>query len=567
MIQNQNIPYHINGGDQVIMFTGKKELASISGVQNLPSLYSWYQEDPEKNHLGLVKLWSQQSTAKYPNLMRQLLADKAVMNVNGWDGGFTYELPIEEHKGCYTTRDVSYQEFAGVDGGTFKLILNRAYAPGDILTYDKFHGQQVVVAEDYPVEPSTEGFEHTVKIANENDKYAYLLPEFLSKGVEWFKIGHAAFGEEFTNYSNFEFPDTIGTMKCEFRLGSATAVESYISGAADAKAMSGASAKAKAYADKVMQEFNGGEYAILADFKVVNGKKMPDMKTAKLGATMEFLTMRELEKLTSEKLMWAQAATFTNSNGVTRINEGLYRQLRRGKIITYGRPGGLTREHIQEAKEYIFRGNYMKQDVDTRIHFKAGKFLYENFLAIFKDEIASQRDQLATFLGSDRMIPNPVSGNDPFNLTFKPIRFTNVFLPGIGMVSVEEDLALNNADGRDRLASGMHPLGLSETAYSAMIWDADSQMYSNHKELPKGVTMIEGGNAGANIHLVKPEGEGVYWGSENGRYDYRKAGDIISSGRKPGQNFWAFSIAAIHVMDVTRTVIIELEPAARKGFN
>ena len=155
MIQNQNIPYHINGGDQVIMFTGKKELASSSGVQNLPSLYSWYQEDPEKNHLGLVKLWSQQSTAKYPNLMRQLLADKAVMNVNGWDGGFTYELPIEEHKGFYTTRDVSYQEFAGVDGGTFKLILNRAYAPGDILTYDKFHGQQVVVAEDYPVEPST----------------------------------------------------------------------------------------------------------------------------------------------------------------------------------------------------------------------------------------------------------------------------------------------------------------------------------------------------------------------------------------------------------------------------
>lgn len=60
----------------------------------------------------------------------------------------------------------------------------------------------------------------------------------------------------------------------------------------------------------------------------------------------------------------------------------------------------------------------MKQDVDTRIHFKAGKFLYENFLAIFKDEIASQRDQLATFLGSDRMIPNPVCEIILFNLTF-----------------------------------------------------------------------------------------------------------------------------------------------------
>ena len=114
MIQNQNQPYSINGGDQVIMFTGKKDIASISGVQNLPSLYSWYEEDPNKHHLGLVKLWSQQSSASYPNLMRQLMADKAVMNVNGINGKFTYELPIEEYRGCYTTRDVTYQEFAGV---------------------------------------------------------------------------------------------------------------------------------------------------------------------------------------------------------------------------------------------------------------------------------------------------------------------------------------------------------------------------------------------------------------------------------------------------------------------
>lgn len=565
MIQNQNQPYSINGGDQVIMFTGKKDVASISGVQNLPSLYSWYEEDPNKNHLGLVKLWSQQTSASYPNLMRQLMADKAVMNVNGINGKFTYELPIEEYRGCYTTRDVTYQEFAGVDGGTFKLILNKAYAPGDILTYDKVRGQQVVVTEDYPVEPVGEGFEHTVKLSNENNKFNYLLPEYLNKGVEYFKIGHTTFGEEFTNYSNIEFPDTIGTMKCEFQLGSGSAVESYLTQAAGSKLMSGATSQAKAYADKVMQEF-GGEYALLADFKMVNGAKKIDMKTAKLGATLEFLTMRELEKLTSDKLMWAQAATFTNSNGVTRINEGLYRQLRRGKIITYGRPGGLTRAHIQEAKEYIFRGNYMKQDVDTRIHFKAGKFIYENFLAIFKDEIANQRDLLSTWLGADRMIPNPVKGNDPFNLSFTPIRFTEVFIPTIGMVSVEEDMSLNNVEGRDRLASGMHPLNLGEMAYSAMIWDVDSQVYSNNKELPKGVTMIEGGNAGANIHLVKPEEGFMHWGIENGRYDYRKAGDIMSSGRKPGQNFWAYCFAAVHVMDVTRTVIIELEPSAIKGF-
>ena len=127
-------------------------------------------------------------------------------------------------------------------------------------------------------------------------------------------------------------------------------------------------------------------------------------------------------------------------------------------------------------------------------------------------------------------------------------------------------MSLNNVEGRDRLAAGMHPQGLGEMSYSAMIWDADSQIYSNNKELPKGVTMIEGGNAGANVHLVKPEEGFMHWGTENGRYDYRRAGDIMSSGRKPGQNFWAYCFAAVHVMDVTRTVIIELEPSAIKGF-
>lgn len=566
MVTNQNIPYNINGGDQVIFFTDRKKVASISGVQNLPSLYSWYEEDPEKNHLGLVKLWGQQAQAKYPNLMRQLLTEKAVLNVNGWDGKFTYELPIEESKGCYTTKDVSYQAYAGIDHSTFKITLNKAFAPGDILSYDKYEGQQIVVTDEYPVEPDGEGYEHTVKLVSQS-KDEYLLPEFLNKGTQWYKFGHTTFGEEFTNYSNFELPETIGTMKCEFQLGSATAVESYITGKADSKAMSGASAQSKMYMNKIEQEFGGGEYAILADIKVVNGKPMPNMATAKLGATMEFLTLRELERLTAEKLMWAQAATFRDRNGVTKINEGLWRQLKRGKVITYPRPKGMTRNHIKEAVEYIFRVNPHLPAIERRVKFKVGKDVQENFFAIFKDEIANQRDLLSTVLGSDRMIPNPVVGSNLTELEMRPVRFTKVYVPDIGTLEVEHDTSMDVMTGVDRLASGMHPLNQSYMSYSAIIWDADSQFYSNNKQLPKGATLMDGGAKGANIHLVKPEGNMTFWGTENGRYDYRKAGDIISSSRKPGQNFWAFAIAAVHVMDVTRTVIIELEPAARKGFN
>ena len=93
-------------GDNVIMFTGAKQIKSIQGYQDLPSMYSWYKENPEKNHLGMMNLWGQQAQVTYP-IYRELLANRAIIEVNGFDGGFTYDIPVEEYKGCYTTRDMS----------------------------------------------------------------------------------------------------------------------------------------------------------------------------------------------------------------------------------------------------------------------------------------------------------------------------------------------------------------------------------------------------------------------------------------------------------------------------
>ena len=79
---------------------------------------------------------------------------------------------------------------------------------------------------------------------------------------------------------------------------------------------------------------------------------------------------------------------------------------------------------------------------------------------------------------------------------------------------------------------------------------------------------MNGGNDGANVFLVKPEGEMTYWGSTNGCYDYKKAGDIMYGGIKQiWQEFWAFNVCDIHVRDLTRFIMIELDEAARKGYN
>lgn len=565
-ITQQNVPMIYNN-DQVIMFTGAKSVKSIQGYQDLPSMYSWYKEDPDKHHLGMMQLWGQQAQVTYP-IYRELLQSKSVIEVNGFDGSFTYDIPVEEYKGIYTSRDMSWQAYPGIDGGSFKIVLNREFTTGDILSNDAEFGQQLVVSGEEPVQQLGDGFEHTVKLVDD-DKGTWFLASNLAKGISYFKINHVVLGEYGTNYSHVDMPDTVGKMRCEYKLGSIRGVEAYVTGMADSKSFGGAAVASKDYINKLAQEASDlGEIAIMANVKMSGGNRVPDMRTARIGATMEFLVHRELERLTAQALLFQKAGTIRDSNGVARLNEGLWHQLRRGKIIKYGRPGGITREHLKEAAEYIFRANPNKPIAERRIKFKAGKLAFENILEIFKDEVNHQNAALNTWLGADRILPkSPVSGTDLMNLKYDPVRFTNVFIPQIGQLEIVEDTSLNVQPLSDRFSKGFHPEGVAHTAYSLVIWDVADQQYSNNEDLPKGAKMVDGGNKGANVFLVKPEGEMTYWGSSNGRYNINKAGDIVSSHKQIGQEFWAWNSIGIFVKDLTKFIMIELDESARKGFN
>lgn len=566
-ITQQNVPMVYNDS-QVIMFTGAKNVKSIQGYQDLPSMYSWYKEDPDKHHLGMMSLWGQQAQVTYP-IYRELLQSKSVIEVNGFDGGFTYDIPVHEYKGVYTTRDMSWQAFPGLDGGSFKITLSREYTTGDVLSNDVEFGQQIVVSGEEPVQQLGDGFEHTVKLVD-NDKETWFLAGNLAKGITYFKVNHVIMGERGTNFSHVDMPDTVGKMRCEYSLGSMRGVEAYVTGMADAKSFGGAAATSKEYLNKLSQEAQSlGEVAIMTETKMSGNKRVPDMKTARIGVTMEFLVHRELERLTAQALLFQKAGVIRDSNGTARLNEGLWHQLRRGKIIKYGRPGGITRDHLKEAAEYIFRANPHKPIAERRIKFKAGKFAFENILEIFADEVRAQNAALntANLLGDDRVLPrSPISGADLMNLRYDPVRFTNVFIPQIGQLEIIEDTSLNIQPLSDRFASGMHPEKAAHTAYSLVIWDVADQQYSNNESLPQGATFMEGANKGANVFLVKPEGEMSYWGSSNGRYNISKAGDIVSSHKQIGQEFWAWNSIGIFVKDLTKFIMIELDEAARKGF-
>jgi len=562
-VNAKNQPTMFNG-DQVIMFTDSKKVKAFQGYADTPSMESWYKDDPTKAHLGLQKFFGNQKH-KPAGIFPELLQSKSVLEVNGLGGTFTYDVAIEEDRGTYTMKDMSHQQNPGIDGSKFKIVLNEKFAPGDVLSNDPEYGQQVSVTEDEIMEMG-DTFEHTIKLVTD-DKQEWFLASNLAKGISYTKVSHSIFGEYGTNYSNVRMPDEVGKMRCEFQLGNISGVEAYVTGKADSRSFSGATIETKQYVDKLKKEAEElGELAVMMDVK--GGKSNPD--TMRIGSTMQFLVFRELEKLTAQQLLFQRSATFRDTNGVTKLNEGLWHQLRRGKLIKYARPNGITKNHIKEAVQYVFRNNPHIQPINRRIRFKCGTAAYENVIDIFQDEVRAQLQNLGNqgLMGSDRVLPsNPVSGG-LMDLKLSPVRFTQVYLPAIGNVELELDTNLDyNIMDTDRMARGMHQYQRAHSTHSMVIWDVEDQNFSNNDKLPEGSEIVEGGNDKSNIYLVKPKDMLMHWGYTNGRYSIQKAGDIVSSHKQIGQEFWAWNSVAIFVRDITKFVIIELDRAAVRGTN
>src|SRR5690606_2263915 len=247
-------------------------------------------------------------------------------------------------------------------------------------------------------------FEHLVTL-NTNNRETFSPSYLLGKGISYFVTGHGI-AEYGTEFAKVRMPKYVGSETIEFRLVSIRGAESFVTGKADSINLGGAIAQSKDYQDKLMQEADRlGELMVMMD---LDKSGRPIKGTQRIGATMQYLVFRELDRLTANSLLFQRAATVRTTNGNIRYNEGLWHQLRRGKIITYGRPGGITREHIKEAVSYVFRQNPEKPTIERRIRFKCGTEAYNNVLEIFDEEVNHQLARISALTGSDRLLPkNP----------------------------------------------------------------------------------------------------------------------------------------------------------------
>lgn len=551
-----NLPKTMNG-DRVIGFTSTKKVKEL-GWADRASLASWYVDDPTKNYMGMIDLFTNYAEVKIP-FMKDLFDKKAVIEVNGMDGAFTYDLPVNRKTGTYTVKDTSIEagEKPGIDESYFTVGLSKPYQPGDKLGYDAMHGQQFIVSDQHQVVLEGDVYLHTVSLIT-NDKNAYFPKEYLKPGIRYWKLGNTI-GEFSENFSNLESPGETGSITCEFRLGNHRGVETFVTMYANKKSLSGATTKSQ----DVWSQFKEAQAQGLDMMYIAN--KVPGTEKIKsssvtICSTLEYLCILENAKLEASELIYQRGGSVKVGNSVKNLNEGLFHQARRGKIIQYSRPGGITRDHIRQVSAYVFQGRANQDPTKKILKFRAGWGAYQNIVQIFREEFNIQLTGLAGYMGMDRQIPNPVGGNLKDGLTLAPVKIKSVYIPDIGIIEVEHDPSLDHNLYADRLSKGFVGQGNNIDSYTLVIWDASSPEYSNARtDLPRNTTLIDKGDSSSNVYYVKPEGEHVFWGKSTGRWHPDKASDVFSAMRTMSSEFWIHSASAGWMKDVTKSIIVELK--------
>lgn len=554
----KNFPATMNG-DTVVGFTDAKTIRSSMVEHDLASLEEWYYEDPDKNHLGMLELFSNITNYNMPMYMGMIKQD-ATITVNGANGKFRYDLPISETMEVVTVEDTSLKySRPGIDESMFELVLNAEFTQGDILTYDVVDGCQLIISTERPPRQEGENWRYWCKLWGRS-RAKYFPKDMLRAGIKYFKTTDVL-GEFSTQFSKTGGGSKAGSMTCEFELAGHRGVEGATTMYAGMKSFSWADKGTqnfieKAYAKiRALSDQRGGDanYAIIGS-RLPNGTI--DMRNARVASTLSLYCLAELAKMEAYELMFMRGGRIKGHNGVLMKNEGLYHQLRRGFTITYSRPGGLNREHFLAASDYIYRGR-IDITIEKRVmRFKVGGMVYKNIVEIFRDEFNAQLGVLAPLLGNDRIITNPVSG--PNNaLELGTVSIKSVTLPGIGKVIIEHEPSLDYIDMIDRsqLIDGMIPI----TSYSCIMEDLTSPEYSNAYAGIPNTAEARIGNMNSNVFYVKPDGGSMWWGYEQGRWSHRaSAQELISSGSRLGESFWCHSISSCWVKDASRFVTIEL---------
>jgi hypothetical protein len=560
-------------GDEVVGFMSPKTLKTVSGYLDKPtvfeSMYSPYDENSHIVHLGMINLMRTANKIHLP-MMNDLLQNNAVLKVP--EGGVVrYKLPVprvSDDVAVVTVNTLSEGEtlFAGVP---FKLVLDKPFTAGDLLKPDPTREYQLKVSEDFPVEPyGGDSYLHYVIMQPMGGTKKSFPASYLQEGTPFFKIGHKTpeYGTQFST------PTGMGSLpaylELEWTPSDVTTIETGITRKADLMATRGARMISDQLKERLedklidMGGFDSRGAFITADLN--ENKDGIKGSTLKVSTTLEYLAMAELHKMEAWTNMFATKSVDHGSAGVAKVNDGLWRQMRRGTVIEYARPGGIKVADLAMASESVF-GTLGIPWNQRELVFTGGQQAVLNGEAILQEFGTTYIAKIQPGLTGTESIfgkTHDIVKGEIDNLSIeREIKIGKMLIPGVGLVSFEHDPTYDwNIGTTNYRASGFAGQGFNRTTYTLTLKSANVRSNDVTKKVT-GADLVKDGEKNNNIYLVQPDGVPyVTTGKTQGRMqDGNKFSNVSSSSKYMASEFWAIIDTDVLLVDTTKCVIIELK--------
>ena len=511
-------------------------------------------KDAEPTDMGPIDIWAQTQKVEMPLYQMSSFGGKNIIEVDNVRGEFKWQTPISQDL-PFVTEDIEPANLAkGIDGTSFKVKFNkREFGHGDIVSYDKYNGVEMIVSAEDDILPIGDGFIYTMYLVN-NDSYKYLDNKFLKAGTKFFRKGSARgeYGERFSDISTKsgyrEFYNYVG--------GAEAHVHYSISSRADMMLKKGMNADGTVPVTEIWRNFDRSMDPTVSSIEDMVGKMGKDyVKRAMANGDLSrtFLTKMEAAHLTKiatdieTYLMWGHGGRVRQDGpDDIRLSVGLWKQLDNSFKRVYNKSSfSLEMFRAELYNFYNGRVEFEGPDPKRKIVVQTGLGGMRMVNESIKREAASQNFTINAGEGGKGI--GAIKGQG-MNLGFG-YAYTSYVIPFLANVEFVINPAFDNVHTNDIENPVIDGHALS--SYSFIIFDVTD-------------------NSQDNIYMLKLKWDNdLKWWYQNGTMDYMgRTKGFQSSGQFNGYRVYMTQVMpAIWVKDPTKVLkIVMRNPVTGASF-
>ena len=511
-------------------------------------------KDAEPTDMGPIDIWAQTQKVEMPLYQMSSFGGKNIIEVDNVRGEFKWQTPISQDL-PFVTEDIEPANLAkGIDGTSFKVKFNkREFGHGDIVSYDKYNGVEMIVSAEDDILPIGDGFIYTMYLVN-NDSYKYLDNKFLKAGTKFFRKGSARgeYGERFSDISTKsgyrEFYNYVG--------GAEAHVHYSISSRADMMLKKGMNADGTVPVTEIWRNFDRSMDPTVYSIEDMVGKMGKDyVKRAMANGDLSrtFLTKMEAAHLTKiatdieTYLMWGHGGRVRQDGpDDIRLSVGLWKQLDNSFKRVYNKSSfSLEMFRAELYNFYNGRVEFEGPDPKRKIVVQTGLGGMRMVNEAIKREAASQNFTINAGEGGNGI--GAIKGQG-MNLGFG-YAYTSYVIPFLANVEFVINPAFDNVHTNDIENPVIDGHALS--SYSFIIFDVTD-------------------NSQDNIYMLKLKWDNeLKWWYQNGTMDYMgRTKGFQSSGQFNGYRVYMTQVMpAIWVKDPTKVLkIVMRNPVTGSSF-